>query len=262
MYEVGGCVRDEILGTPSKDIDFTVVLDEKFELYNTAEQGFRYMVANLESMGIKIIKDKEEVPIGAEFLTARGIAPKGDKRVDMLNRHIANYPGRALDFVLARRESGYSDGRRPDVVEVGTLEDDLARRDFTMNAIAKDENGEYIDPYNGIEDIRLGVIRAVGDPFERLNEDALRALRAIRFALTKNFVISDELEDALQSEAVLDSIVNKISDERKKDELNKMFFYDSVGAMEILMQYPVLTDAVFTGSVSLEATMKTKGRGK
>lgn len=255
MYMVGGACRDEILGIPSKDIDFSVVLDEA-EIGPRMAGGmtpYEVMVSNLGKMGVKIIRDKEGIPVGAEFVTARGIAPK----------NFPVHPGRALDFVLARKEGTYSDGRRPDIVEPGTLEDDLARRDFTMNAIAKDTDGNLIDPFNGVQAIKDRVIYAVGDPMERLTEDALRALRAVRFAVTKGFDIDGKLEAAMEHPDVLDAIRNKISDERIKDELSKMFRFNTSLAGEALwVWFPYLGDVCFSGSVSLDATMKTKGRGK
>jgi tRNA nucleotidyltransferase (CCA-adding enzyme) len=256
MYEVGGCIRDEILGIKSKDIDFSVVMDTVDGII-AADFGmapFDWMVVKLEEqMGVKIFRDNDGQPIGAEHFTARGQAPKT----------FPNHPGRALDFVLARKEGEYTDGRRPDSVEVGTLMDDLARRDFTMNAIAKAADGSLIDPFNGVRDIERRLIRAVGDPMERLTEDALRAVRAIRFAQTKGFAIEKSLADAMESDEVLDLVVNKISDERIKQEVSKMFKHNTLSAGHILFgHYMLLTEAIFSGSVSLDATMKTKGRGK
>lgn len=252
MYMVGGVVRDEILGVPSKDIDFSVVLDESdipaHSLTATVPDPFQIMGRNLGRMGFKLIPEASK----PEHFTERGFFP---------NTH-PTYPGLAADFVLARKEGAYSDGRRPDSVEVGTLMDDLSRRDFTFNAIAKDADGSYIDPFNGQQDIADKVIRAVGVAFDRLNEDALRAVRAIRFSVTKGFRIDKEVEFAMQTGAVLDKIVNKISDERIKDELSKMFRFNTVASLVALQKYPHLTAAMFDGSVSLDATMKTKGRGK
>jgi tRNA nucleotidyltransferase (CCA-adding enzyme) len=247
MYEVGGCVRDEILGVPSKDIDFTVVLDESEVAMGRANgfDAFGIMVRELKHMEFKIFL---ETP---EYLTVRAKFPKDHERSNL-----------TADFVLARKESGYADGRRPDVVEPGTLEDDLRRRDFTMNAIAKDADGTYIDPFNGVQDIEHKIIRAVGIAGDRLREDALRAVRALRFSVTKGFSIDGELHDAMHHQKVLDAIVNKISDERIQVELSKMFRFDTVESMKILSRYRPLTEAMFAGSVSLDATMKTKGRGK
>jgi tRNA nucleotidyltransferase/poly(A) polymerase len=253
MYEVGGCVRDEILGVPSKDIDFTVVLGEYEKIFCLQDQigPFDLMVRELKRQGFNIFL---ETP---EFLTVRAKFPKNSE-----------FAGTTADFVLARKESDYTDGRRPDKVEPGTLWDDLARRDFTMNAIAKDAAGFYIDPFNGQEHIRRGLIVAVGDPLERLREDALRAVRAVRFAVTKGFKIDDHpdryrfsLMTALEAPVVLDAIRNKISDERIQVELSKMFRYDTTASLKMLTKFPALTEAVFSGRVSLDATMKQKGRG-
>lgn len=253
MYEVGGCVRDEILGIPSKDIDFTVVLDEQDRWIRDSafyNDPFRVMAVQLDSMGFEIFL---ETP---EFLTIRARFPKNFTGFyDVVDSE--RYKGLTADFVLARKEGEYADGRRPDTVTPGTLEDDLARRDFTMNAIAK--NGDiYIDPFNGREDIKRRVIRTVGNPMDRFTEDALRALRALRFSVTKGFSIDPDTRVAMQSREVLNLIVNKISDERKREELNKMFAYDTVVSLFALTKYPSLARAIFTGSVSLEATMKKR----
>lgn len=257
MYEVGGCIRDEILGVRSKDIDFTVVLDTKdrdFLVQNEDISTFEYMASQLDGMGFKIFL---ETP---EFLTIRAQFPKTEQ-TSGCRTVVRN--GLTADFVLARKESSYTDGRRPDIVEPGTLEDDLARRDFTMNAIAKDSDGSLIDPFDGFTDISNRLIRAVGDPRERLLEDALRAVRALRFSVTKNFRIEGELMKVLLFNAdVHDAIIDKIADERIAEELSKMFRFDTVKSLMTLNQYPALTYAMFAGSVSLDATMKTKGRGK
>lgn len=260
MYEVGGCVRDGLLGVPSKDIDFTVVLEDDdfrmkrpgvhYQVYPWADP-FKIMTARLKFMGFKIFLESPE------FLTVRAQFPK--------TGYLSARPergGMTADFVLARKESDYTDGRRPDTVVPGTLEDDLARRDFTMNAIAKDADGNLIDPFNGQQDIEDRIIRAVGDPIDRLTEDALRAVRALRFSVTKGFSIEWSLMFAMQEESVLESVRNKISDERIQVELSKMFRFDTVASLDALGRYPLLTEAMFSGRVSLDATLKTKGRGK
>lgn len=260
MYEVGGCVRDEILGVTSKDIDFSVVLDESDvppgALTATTPDPFRIMVLNLQGMGFKVfLETPEHLTVRAQFPNL--VVENGKVRE-------SRDPRRRLtaDFVLARKEGTYSDGRRPDSVEPGTLEDDLRRRDFTMNAIAKDAEGNLIDPFDGVQDINDRVIRAVGNAFDRLNEDALRAVRAIRFSVTKGFRIDKELEFAMRTAAVLDAIADKISDERIEAELSKMFRFDTMESLLTLQKYPALTAAMFSGRVSLDATLKQKGRGK
>jgi len=262
MFEVGGVVRDELLGVKSKDVDFVCVLtnDEKELIYQRNQSPFDFMANTLADMGFKIFL---ETP---EFLTVRAQFPGKGYTINHTDGFYRPYEGERFrgltaDFVLARKESDYTDGRRPDKVEPGTLEDDLARRDFCMNAIAKAADGSFIDPYNGRKDINDGIIRAVGNPFERLTEDALRAVRALRFKVTKGFSLDHDLIWAMQSAAVLDAIENKISDERIKDELSKMFRFDTVASLMVLNSYPALTKAMFAGSVSLDATMKTKGRG-
>lgn len=259
IYEVGGCVRDEILGVPSKDIDFSFVFDEG-DLVGV-EDPFTFMVEWLKNLGFLVFKESPE------YLTARAQFPGKGIEVEYTDGFYrpfdtGRYRGMTADFVLARKESDYTDGRRPDVVEPGTLEDDLSRRDFTVNAIAKDTDGSYIDPFGGRADIDARIIRAVGDPVERLTEDALRAVRALRFSVTKGFTIDISLSTAMQDNVVLDAIENKISDERIQQELSKMFRYDTLSSINILSQYGLLTDAMFAGSVSLDATMKTKGRNK
>jgi tRNA nucleotidyltransferase (CCA-adding enzyme) len=203
FYKVGGCVRDQFLGITSKDIDYAV-----------EAPSFDAMREAILARGGKIFV---ETP---EHFTIRANVPELG----------------ACDYVLCRKDGPYSDGRRPDWVQVGTLADDLARRDFRMNAIAITEKGEVIDPHNGRKDIQDRVIQAVGDPWERLIEDKLRAFRAIRFCVTKRFVIEDALNAAI-SGLSMDSFTYT-STERIRDELAKMFKHDSYHAMGILLKYP------------------------
>lgn len=259
MYLVGGYVRDEILGVKSKDIDYSVVLDDGDFVPRRTRSGklfqdepFDVMVNLLEEKGFRIfLKTREHLTVRAQF-------PRYNGHPAVIRYGPA---GLTADFVLARKEGKYSDGRRPDSVQAGTLMDDLARRDFTMNAIAKDEEGNYIDPFNGRQDIEDGVIRAVGDPFDRLYEDALRAVRAVRFAVTTGFHIAPDLEAALDDREICNQVQWKISDERIQAELSKMFRYNTISSLYELSKRNRLTTAMFSGKVSLDATMKTKGRG-
>lgn len=270
-YLVGGYVRDEILGVPSKDMDYTVVLEpQDFYIRDGAfsRDPFMVMVTHLESMGFKIFLETRE------FLTVRAQFPKIGDAVqtpdavkamgfgDTGTLRKSERAGVTADFVLARKESNYTDGRRPDKVEIGTLEDDLARRDFTMNAIAKDEAGNYIDPYDGIGDIERQVIRAVGNPMERLTEDALRAVRALRFMVTKGFDIAPSLAAAMQSPQVLKALENNIAVERIDEELRKAFRHDTLRTLYALEDFSALRAVLFSGRLSLEPTLKTRGRNK
>ncbi len=128
------------------------------------------------------------------------------------------------EITTFRTESGYSDARRPDKVEWGkSLEEDLERRDFTINAMAlkpQGNNFKVIDIYGGAKDLKQKLIKAVGNPTDRFSEDALRLLRAIRIASQLNFTIEEKTFDAIKANAPL---INKIAKERIKDELLKIF---------------------------------------
>jgi tRNA nucleotidyltransferase (CCA-adding enzyme) len=188
LWEVGGCVRDEIMGIPSKDIDYSVVAD-----------SFEEMKQFILDEGMTIVVERPE------FATIRALAPKSRFR---------GHTG-GLDFVWAREDGPYSDGRRPDWTKPGTLMMDLSRRDFTVNAIAKDAQGNLIDPFNGLFDISTRTIRAVGNAQDRLMEDALRGLRAVRFAVQKGFSIDREVQAVLMSSS-FQTALSSISTERQR----------------------------------------------
>jgi tRNA nucleotidyltransferase (CCA-adding enzyme) len=199
FYKVGGCVRDEIIGRNIKDIDFSV-----------EASSYDEMRKEILRIGGTIYL---ETP---KFLTIR-----------------ANIPGiGTTDYVLCRKDGAYNDGRHPEKVEVGTIHDDLARRDFTMNAIAK-YNGTYIDPHGGIEDISNRIIRCVGSPEKRFTEDGLRILRAFRFAITLGFKLDVKICSFLQS-SNLRSLLWGVSKERIREELFKMFRADSISSFRTL----------------------------
>jgi tRNA nucleotidyltransferase (CCA-adding enzyme) len=254
IFLVGGAVRDEIMGKQPKDFDFTVVLP-----VGSYRDPFEFMVEELEKKGFKIFqKNPEHLTVRAQFPVASGGFLDG----------LTNIPGGTIkpgkkrltaDFVLARKEGTYTDGRRPDSVSPGTLMDDLARRDFTMNAIAKDSEGNFFDPFNGREDIANGLIRAVGDPKAKMMEDALRVMRALRFNIQLGFGIHPETEDTLYDREVLRALRDNIKDERIMDELNKMFKANSLESLHQLSYYYALGNVIFSGKVNLEATMKQKG---
>jgi putative nucleotidyltransferase with HDIG domain len=134
-----------------------------------------------------------------------------------------HFEGLEIEVTTFRTESGYSDGRHPDSVNyAATIEEDLARRDFTINAIAADlKNGKIVDPFGGRKDIKRKIIRTVGKPEERFLEDGLRPVRALRFACKLGFSI----EKYTYSEIFKDNIKQKIksiSIERFRDEFEKM----------------------------------------
>ena len=133
----------------------------------------------------------------------------------------AFYKRRALEITTFRTESTYSDGRHPDQVAfAATIDEDLSRRDFTMNAIAlRLPKGALVDPFGGTADIKKRLIRCVGNPGERFAEDGLRPLRAIRFAATLDFAIDGATLAAIRPAL---GAAAKVSPERVRDELDKI----------------------------------------
>lgn len=131
------------------------------------------------------------------------------------------YKGYNFEVTTFRVEGKYSDHRHPDSVKfVSTIEEDLSRRDFTVNAIAYDVvNKKIIDCFNGKQDIKKHIIRAIGNPLERFEEDYLRMLRACRFASQLNFTIEEKTLDAIKK---LAKKINEISVERIRDEIIKL----------------------------------------
>lgn len=243
MFLVGGAVRDFKLGVKTKDYDYSVVVDSKEPL--TADEAYAKVLRHLYDEGYEVFLTAPEYytirarfPRLGEFDTRRGLT---------------------ADFVLARAEGPYSDGRRPDWVKPGTLEDDLARRDFSVNAMALDFNNDLIDPFNGEADLVERRLRAVGDPAERLTEDALRAFRAVRFAITKGFSIDPELAFAMRKISVLDALEKNISAERIKDELHKCFAYDTVATIRLLyLMFPDYLDIMQRKGIWLAPSMKDR----
>lgn len=191
-YLVGGAVRDQLLGLKPKDLDYAV-----------EAESYDIMVQDIIARGGQIFLERPE------FFTVR-----------------AKLNGEVADFVLCRKESGFTDGRHPDKVEVGTIYDDLARRDFTINAIAREENGCIYDPFGGQTDLARKMIRCVGDTQTRLEEDYLRIMRAIRFAITKGFILDGPLFGAMETPRIYQGLAN-VSRERIYEELRKCFEYDT-----------------------------------
>lgn len=189
VYAVGGYVRDKILGRPSKDIDI-VCVGSGIELAKKAASLFH---------------PQPKVSVFKSFGTAMFKAQGWD-----------------IEFVGARKESYRSDSRKP-IVENGTLEDDQLRRDFTINALAIDLSperfGQLVDPFNGVEDLKQGVIRTPLDPTITFNDDPLRMMRAIRFATQLSFTIEPRTLEAIEP---LASRLSILSQERIVDELNKI----------------------------------------
>lgn len=179
-YPVGGCVRDTLLGRVPGDWD--VAASSRPE----------------ETMALF----EKTVPTGLAHGTVTVVLEGGK-----------------VEVTTFRREGGYADGRHPDrVVFDVSLEDDLARRDFTVNAMAFGRRGEVIDPFGGRADLERGLLRAVGEPESRFGEDALRILRAARFAAQLGFEIEPATAAAMETRK---EGLAKVSAERITAELEK-----------------------------------------
>ena len=146
-----------------------------------------------------------------------------DKSIDTGIKHgtvTVLYGGESYEITTFRTESGYQDFRRPDhVTFVQNLDEDLKRRDFTINALAMDMHGDIVDLFNGIEDLKNHIIRAVGNPEKRFHEDALRMMRAVRFMSRLEFKLEEKTEQAIKDNHEL---LKKISVERIREEFVKM----------------------------------------
>jgi len=205
-YFVGGCIRDRLIGRTLTDWDITTSArpEQVVELF----EGHGY----------------ETLDIGQKYGT-----------VTVCDN---------LDFyevTTFRRDGVYADGRHPDSVEYADdIITDLARRDFTMNAIAWNPDEGFIDPFGGRQDIKAKIIRCVGDPDKRFKEDALRIFRTIRFASTLGFMIDPETLAAAR--ANLDRLQDYVSAERKRAELYKLL--EGEKARRVLLEYSDILAAV------------------
>lgn len=217
VYEVGGHVRDQLLGIKSNDIDYAV-----------EAESYQAMKDWITATHKKIFL---ETP---ECLTIRALTHENEAR----------------DYVMCRKDGVYGDGRRPDKVEPGTVYDDLARRDFTINAIAKNViTGEIYDPFGGIEDLKNNIIRCVGNTEDRMNEDALRILRAARFYATLPGFLPDQQLGLFLLSPSPTAIKNfqKLPPDRIREELHKMLKRDTPRgiAVIVLSLSPEIYDHIF-----------------
>lgn len=196
-YIVGGFVRDYILGIESNDIDITTNATPK-ELQSIFENA---------------------------------CIPSIDYGAVTLFNHGTRY-----EITTFRKEINYIDNRKPIEIEyIDDLYQDLLRRDFTINTICMDKNGQIIDFLNGKEDIEKKIIRTVGNSKEKFEQDSLRILRAIRFATNLDFRLDEEVEAAIITEK---KYLKNLSYNRKKEELDKMFSnINAKKGIELLLQF-------------------------
>ena len=196
-YAVGGAIRDLIRGVTPHDWDIT-----------TAAKPEQVM---------EVFRNETIIPTGLKHGTVTLV-------IDHIPYEITTYRG----------ETGYSDHRRPDEVQfLDSIEADLARRDFTAGAIAYSPTRGFCDPYGGVADVKANVLRAVGDPMTRFEEDGLRILRALRFASSCGFTIEENTARALHEGKKL---IRPIAAERIYSELTRTLCGD--GVEQVLLDYP------------------------
>ena len=196
-YLVGGCVRDLLRGVEPHDWD--VCTSARPEETERCFGGQRIIETGLKHGTVTVLED-----------------------------------GEPYEITTYRTEGPYSDSRRPDYVEfVSSLESDLARRDFTMNAIALGLDGGLRDPFGGGDDIRARLIRCVGEPVQRFQEDGLRVMRALRFGAVFGYEIEEQTAQAIHENR---HMLEHVAAERINVELCKLLVGSKAG--EILRQYP------------------------
>lgn len=201
VFLAGGAVRDQVMGGKADDLDFVVV-------NGNIDDGI--MFAEWLAVELGIYKSGSNPVIYPRFGTAK-LHLKGNN---------SGLGGIELEFVASRKET-YKEGSRKPEVSAGTMEDDILRRDLTINSLLQNiSTGEIIDlTGHGVNDIHDGIIRTTSDADYIFNEDPLRMLRAIRFSVRFGFKISDETINGIKKNA---NKINNISSERISDELNKI----------------------------------------
>lgn len=214
----GGCVRDKLMGKTPKDYDVAT---------NAAPDQVR-----------EVFGKKSTLAIGASFGVITRIGPK---------------TAGTIEIATFRRDLGYSDGRRPDRVEFVDARADALRRDFTINGVFYDPlTDQYHDYVDGKADLELKIVRAIGDPHERIAEDKLRMLRAVRFATTLGFEIDPATQAAIRAHA---HEIHLVSGERIAVELRKMLVHPRRRqAAELLAAFQLLSE-IFVGG-----ELETKNR--
>ena len=198
-YPVGGCVRDTLMGQAPHDWDVAVTTVPEVTVSLCKAAGYR------------------TVPTGIKHGTVSVLLPLSGDPTDR------DGPYELIECTTCRTEGDYTDGRHPDAVAfTGLIEDDLSRRDFTVNAMAFTREGDslsVLDLFGGEADLQHGIIRAVGDPDTRFTEDALRLMRGVRFAVKLGFTIEENTYAAMLRRA---EGLSRISRERISEEFQKI----------------------------------------
>jgi putative nucleotidyltransferase with HDIG domain len=237
-YVVGGFVRDKLLGRETKDIDI-VCIGDGIRLAETAARQFRPV---------------PEVHFFKNFGTAQ-------IKLNLQEDPFAPSDIEEVEFVGARKES-YSHNSRKPVVEAGSLADDQARRDFTINAMAvslnKEDYGRLLDPFGGMEDLRNGILKTPLEPGATFSDDPLRMMRAIRFATQLGFTIEPVTYKAIAENA---GRIRIVSGERIIDELNKILMCPKPSVGFDLLYKTGLLQIIFPQMVSLAGAEYIDGMG-
>jgi tRNA nucleotidyltransferase/poly(A) polymerase len=164
-------------------------------------------------------------------------------RVSLPKDHVmrVEFGVKDADFVMARQDGPSSDGRHADFVLPGTINQDLARRDFTVNAMAIDLiNNTFTDNHGGLSDLANGRLRFVGDAMQRIEEDGLRVLRTFRFTITKNLTPTPYTWAAVTSPLAAEMLARPaIHVNRIREELNKMHSHDTIRAGDLIASLPM-----------------------
>ncbi|MEK7564997.1 MAG: HD domain-containing protein [Patescibacteria group bacterium] len=212
-YLVGGCVRDLVLSDLSRDLS----------------RGVEGLPFKAKDWDITTNAKPEEI----QKIFTDSVYENDFGTVGIKVRHSEEVT-EVVEVTPFRKEESYTDKRHPDkVIFTQKVEDDLARRDFTVNALAMDIKGNIVDPFNGQEDIKSKIIKAVGKPEDRFSEDALRLMRAVRFAAQLGFDIEPATKEAIK---LLANNLKAISHERIRDELTKLISSSDPEKGIILMQ--------------------------
>ncbi|MGN6352128.1 MAG: HD domain-containing protein, partial [Parafilimonas sp.] len=227
-YLIGGFVRDKLLGRPTKDADIVCIGDGIKLAHEVAE----------------LFNPKPAVAYFKNFGTAQ-----------------IKIPGLEIEFVGARKESYAPDSRKP-AVETGTLEDDLNRRDFTINTLAislnKNDYGEVVDAFNGIQHLHEKIIKTPLEPVTTFSDDPLRMMRAIRFATQLGFTIETGTFNAIKKDA---ERIKIISQERITDELNKIMLAEKPSVGWFLLRDSGLLQIIFPKLLELQGAEYIDGIG-
>lgn len=204
-YFVGGCVRDMLMQRQTHDYDITTNAQPKEIMQVFASLGYHVIPTGIQHGTVTVMVKQEPVEI-----------------------------------TTYRIEQDYQDHRHPSTVKfTRNLEEDLKRRDFTMNAIAYDPTDGLYDPFHGAQDIKLKRIRCVGDATKRFQEDALRILRAIRFSCVLDFTLDEACVKAIKQNH---GLLRYVSKERIREEFNRLLMGEKRNTLQLLYDFQVLEE--------------------